>query len=108
MAKITPKRQHQLVVQVMTAVDVEDNEIIYDFAADELSANINCQSTGKLKGSVTWRCSDSKCKIYIHRKFGGSPLRRSVDPSLGEADFTTELMVVFQEMNDMLNKDFEI
>ncbi|MDA7993588.1 MAG: hypothetical protein MPJ25_11195 [Pirellulales bacterium] len=107
MANITPKKQHELLVEVMTAVDVEDNEIIYDFQSDNLSAKINCQSTGKLKGSVTWRCSDSTCKIYVTRKFGGSPLRRSVMPSLTEKKFKDGLKTVFTEMNEMLNRDFE-
>lgn len=103
---ITPKKQHEILKQKLVKVDVENNQIEYDLKTDERSANILSEVTGELKGRISWRCSDSNCKIYVDRKYGGSPFRGTVPTSLSEDEFAAEIEEVLKKANCSLNRDF--
>lgn len=107
MSNIKPKKQHQIVKSKLSSVDISDNKIEYDLSLDGLNATILCQVKGDFKGTVSWRCSDSNCKIYVDRKYGGSPFRGTASTSLSEEDFASKVEEILISANEMLNNDFE-
>ena len=104
---IKPKRQHEILKEKLAAVDVADNKIEYDISNDGRGAIIKCEISGDLKGYLSWRCSDSNCKVYVDRKYGGSPFRGTVPTSLSEEEFASKIEEVLVSGNEMLNKDFQ-
>ena len=105
--RIKPKKQHEIIKDKLREVDIVDNKIEYDINSDGRGAQILCELSGDLKGYISWRCSDTNCKIYVDRKYGGSPFRGTAPTSLSEDEFAQKIEEILVQANSLLNRDFE-